>query len=119
MKSPFCYLFSAFLLILCYSCRQQYNRKIVEGYMSSETLIDSNDTTAYKIIPLEKRDEVVLDRCAKIMMNDSLICLLDNGPDVVCTYGTDGRFINKIFKLGRARYEYASVADMYQGNLSN
>ena len=65
-----------------------------------------------KVIPLETAEDVLIGTIDKLEMDDSHIVILDKRMRTVWLFGTDGRFIRKIGRLGNGPKEYVSLDDM-------
>lgn len=65
-----------------------------------------------KVIPLETAEDVLIGTIDKLEMDDSHIVIMDKRMRAVWLFGTDGRFVRKIGRLGNGPKEYVSLDDM-------
>lgn len=98
-----------FIILILLGCQSnsKLNNRNVEN-----SLLDYNDTSAYKIIPLETNSESVFNSNDKTIMNDSVIAILDNEQKRIFIFGTDGSFKSKISNIGNSNNEYISIGDI-------
>lgn len=97
-----------FTIILLLSC--QSNNKLTNKNIENPSL-NYNDTSAYKIIPLETNQESIFGSNDKTVMNDSVIAILDNEQKKIFIFDTDGSFRSKINNIGNSNNEYISIGD--------
>lgn len=65
-----------------------------------------------KVIPLETVGNALIGEIDKLEMDDNHIVILDKRMRTVWLFGTDGKFIRRIGRLGNGPKEYVSLDDM-------
>ena len=65
-----------------------------------------------KVIPLETVGDALVGEIDKLEMDDSHIVILDKRMRAVWLFGTDGKYIRRIGRLGNGPKEYVSLDDM-------
>lgn len=64
-----------------------------------------------KIIPLETNENSIFSKIDRISLFDNKIYILDRKLNSVFVFNDEGRFLNKIQKIGRGPQEYISLTD--------
>ncbi len=71
--------------------------------------IDTILAPDYRIIPLETTEKCLVSEVENLLVDDSLIFILDPWTDRVLIFDLDGKFKNKIDRKGHAANEFASM----------
>lgn len=70
------------------------------------------DTTYFKAITLETTDDCLIGEVLKIIYEDDMLIVADNMSHSVFFFNTEGKFLNRICKIGRGPDEYFELTDI-------
>ena len=101
----------ALVFIICYACSSE---KKIESDLTkinvnpSETGIAldiaNNIEKQWEIIPLETKDECLVNEADKILYKNGIYYILDRQGNSLFLFDSDGKFISKILKKGEVYY---------------
>ncbi|MFR3331429.1 MAG: 6-bladed beta-propeller [Odoribacter splanchnicus] len=102
------------IFIFLYSCQQKesfFAKIIKENEGKDIKLRNSNDTTI-QYIYLETNPDALIGAYNKILMNDSILCIVDKEKtNSIYIYNHNGKFKSKIQSIGRGAGEYVFLED--------
>ncbi|MCP9612649.1 BF3164 family lipoprotein [Coprobacter tertius] len=106
----------ALVFIICYACSSE---KKIESDLTkinvnpSETGIAldiaNNIEKQWEIIPLETKDECLVNEADKILYKNGIYYILDRQGNSLFLFDSDGKFISKILKKGEGPDEYSNL----------
>ena len=113
MKKYITLLLSYSIFFYCCQSKESHYAKIIRQNLGKDyCLLNLSDTNSYKTIFLETNADALIGSYDKIMMNDSLIFVLDKEKTrSLFIYDHNGHFKNKISKNGRGVGEYVFLED--------
>lgn len=89
-----------------------------EMFNSNELRL-SEITADYKIVKLETNKDSFIGKIKKILMSENYIIVLDDMTNELLLFDHNGKFLNKIGRIGNNWGEYLSVFDMCYDEKSN
>ena len=96
----------AFLLCACHREVSEYAKVILEDAGTNWSLYVKGDSSQV-LIPLETTEESLIGEYDRILMTDSVICVLDYSKSrSIFIFDGEGHFKSKIMKIGRGPGEY-------------
>lgn len=96
----------AFLLCACHREVSEYAKVILEDAGTDWSLYVKGDSSQV-LIPLETTEEALIGEYDRILMTDSVICVLDYSKSrSIFIFDGEGHFKSKIMKIGRGPGEY-------------
>lgn len=96
----------AFLLCACHREVSEYAKVILEDAGTDWSLYVKGDSSQV-LIPLETTEESLIGEYDRILMTDSVICVLDYSKSrSIFIFDGKGHFKSKIMKVGRGPGEY-------------
>lgn len=106
------FIISILVFVSCQQEQSEYAKVIIENKGIDYEFWDRKDSTLLTI-PLETTPEGLIAAYDKIIVNDSIICIVDLQPvSSIFIYDHKGKFKTKIDKVGRGRGEYIGVSDV-------
>lgn len=108
------------LIVLLPSCRESRQKAVTPAEIVAKVDVSESDkgfdvcqiANLEKVIPLETVGDALIGEIDKLEMDDSHIVILDKRMRAVWLFGTDGKFIRRIGRLGNGPKEYVSLDDM-------
>lgn len=108
------------LIVLLPSCRESRQKAVTPAEIVAKVDVSESDkgfdvcqiANLEKVIPLETVGNALIGEIDKLEMDDNHIVILDKRMRTVWLFGTDGKFIRRIGRLGNGPKEYVSLDDM-------
>lgn len=108
------------LIVLLPSCRESRQKAVTPAEIVAKVDVSESDkgfdvcqiANLEKVIPLETVGDALIGEIDKLEMDDSHIVILDKRMRAVWLFGTDGKYIRRIGRLGNGPKEYVSLDDM-------
>lgn len=108
------------LIVLLPSCRESRQKAVTPAEIVAKVDVSESDkgfdvcqiANLEKVIPLETVGDALVGEIDKLEMDDSHIVILDKRMRAVWLFGTDGKYIRRIGRLGNGPKEYVSLDDM-------
>lgn len=109
-----------FLIVLLPSCWEDRQKAVAPAEIVAKVEVSESDkgfdvcqfADFEKIIPLETVGDALIGEIDKLEMDDNHIVILDKRMRAVWLFGTDGKLIRRIGRLGNGPKEYVSLDDM-------
>lgn len=106
------FLLFLFLMGSCHEEESGYAKIIKNNAGKNSSLYVQGDTNSI-ILPLETTSEALIGSYDKILMNDTVICIVDQRKEkTIFIYSNDGKYKTKICRLGRGPKEYVGLDDV-------
>jgi hypothetical protein len=110
------------MFIITVGCSGKFDKKNVDdmnvlhinidSLISQKPIYYSQLFTGYRIIPLETKEECVFNRISNLkILNDTFFVFDANGTKTLFLFSMEGKFINKISKIGRGPGESINPVD--------
>ena len=97
--------------------KSEYAKIILAYEGNDETFFDFADTSSYTCVPLETNEDCLIANYDKVLVNDSLICVVDQEKaNTVYIFDRKGKFRSKISAQGRGPGEYAQLGSVVLHN---
>jgi hypothetical protein len=112
-------LLSFFIATVCVSCK---NKELAKDYpilkidLQEQSVSILDVFKSVNIIPLETTRESVFQYPSKIEIRDETIFVFDRSQSSLLMFRMDGRYIDKIHKVGRGPGEYLMACDFLLNN---
>ena len=108
------------LIVLLPSCRESRQKAVTPAEIVAKVDVSESDkgfdvcqiANLEKVIPLETVGNALIGEIDKLEMDDNHIVILDKLIRAVWLFGTDGKYIRRIGRLGNGPKEYVSLDDM-------
>lgn len=108
------------LIVLLPSCWESRQKAVTPAEIVAKVDVSESDkgfdvcqiANLEKVIPLETVGNALIGEIDKLEMDDNHIVILDKRMRTVWLFGTDGKFIRRIGRLGNGPKEYVSLDDM-------
>ncbi len=85
---------------------------IIENNGKDSAFFDYSDTSSYTCVPLETKGGGLIGGYDKVLVNDSLICVVDRErSNSIIIFDRQGKFRAKISAQGRGPGEYTKIGD--------
>lgn len=106
------------IILICYSCNKEYknskSQRItlnVDSIISDKVVHYSDLFSHFKIIPLETKEECLINTITDIEFIDDTLYIFDRSIKSVLIYSKEGKFIRKIYRIGKGPDEYLESFD--------
>ena len=108
------------LIVLLPSCRESRQKAVTPAEIVAKVDVSESNKVfdvdqiadLEKVIPLETVGDALVGEIDKLEMDDNHIVILDKLIRAVWLFGTDGKYIRRIGRLGNGPKEYVSLDDM-------
>ena len=108
------------LIVLLPSCRESRQKAVTPAEIVAKVDVSESDkgfdvcqiANLENVIPLETVGNALIGEIDKLEMDDNHIVILDKLIRAVWLFGTDGKYIRRIGRLGNGPKEYVSLDDM-------
>lgn len=129
MKNRVVSLGICFIVFVCYSCDNKYNKLVSQDACDVVLSVDldlENDKVSFydlfvsvSLIQLKTKENILLHRIDKIIFHNDSIFIMDKKQGTIFLFDSKGKYLNKLSKQGEGPDEYFDLSDFTINRYTN